>query len=155
MLTFNSGFVSPGDFTGSLAGSNGNQGSTVVDLISKGLDVVGAFARGGSSMQAAPQAKLPPVGPGSAPSKLPWPYGTQGPNDMLSGVNLALSAKTTGLRAQNRARAAVGLPLLKPRMNPLNPRALRRSMRRVQSFAKFAKRTIAFTHRVRMKKRRR
>lgn len=41
------------------------------------------------------------------------------------------------------------------RMNPLNPRALRRSMRRVQSFARFAHRTISFTKRVRMKKRRR
>lgn len=40
------------------------------------------------------------------------------------------------------------------RMNPLNPRALRRSMRRVQSFAKFARKTISFTQRVKMKKRR-
>lgn len=31
-------------------------------------------------------------------------------------------------------------------MNPLNPRALRKSMSRVTSFARFAKRTIAFTH---------
>lgn len=42
-----------------------------------------------------------------------------------------------------------------PRMNPLNPRALRRSMRRVQRFAKFAQHTIAFTKRVKMKKHRR
>jgi len=41
------------------------------------------------------------------------------------------------------------------RMNPLNPRALRRSMRRVQSFARFAKKTIQFTHHVKMKKHRR
>ena len=41
------------------------------------------------------------------------------------------------------------------RMNALNPRALRRAMRRVQSFAKFAKRTIQFTHHVKMKKHRR
>lgn len=41
------------------------------------------------------------------------------------------------------------------RMNPLNPRALRRSMRRVQAFAKFARKTISFTHRVKMKKHRR
>lgn len=39
------------------------------------------------------------------------------------------------------------------RMNVSNPRALRRSMRRVQGFEKLAKRTIQFTRRVRMKKR--
>lgn len=39
------------------------------------------------------------------------------------------------------------------RMNVLNPKALRRSMRRVQGFAKFAKKTISFTRRVKMKKR--
>lgn len=38
------------------------------------------------------------------------------------------------------------------RMNVANPRALRRSMRRVQGFEKLAKRTITFTKRVRMKK---
>ena len=41
------------------------------------------------------------------------------------------------------------------RMNVLNPKALRRSMRRVQGFAKFAKKTISFTRRVKMKKARR
>ena len=41
------------------------------------------------------------------------------------------------------------------RMNPLNPRALRRSMRRVQAFADFSRKTISFTKRVKMKKRRR
>jgi hypothetical protein len=39
------------------------------------------------------------------------------------------------------------------RMNVLNPRALRRSMRRVQGFAKFARKTISFTSRVKMRKR--
>ncbi len=39
------------------------------------------------------------------------------------------------------------------RMNVANPRALRRGMRRVQGFEKLAKRTISFTRRVRMKKR--
>ena len=38
------------------------------------------------------------------------------------------------------------------RMNIANPRALRRSMRRVQGFEKLAKRTISFTRRVKMKK---
>jgi len=38
------------------------------------------------------------------------------------------------------------------RMNPANPKALRRSMRRVQGFEKLAKRTIQFTRRTRLKK---
>jgi len=41
------------------------------------------------------------------------------------------------------------------RMNPCNPRALRRAMRRTASFAKFAKSAITFTQRVKMKKRKR
>lgn len=39
------------------------------------------------------------------------------------------------------------------RMNVANPRALRRSMRRVSGFEKLARRTISFTRRTRMKKR--
>jgi len=39
------------------------------------------------------------------------------------------------------------------RMNIANPRALRRAMRRVQGFEKLAKRTIQFTRRTRMRKR--
>jgi len=39
------------------------------------------------------------------------------------------------------------------RMNVANPRALRRSMRRVQGFEKLAKRTIRFTRRTKMKTR--
>jgi len=38
-------------------------------------------------------------------------------------------------------------------MNIANPRALRRSMRRVQGFEKLARRTITFTRRVKMRKR--
>ena len=41
------------------------------------------------------------------------------------------------------------------RMNVLNPRALRRSMRRVQGFARFASKTMQFTKRHKLKKRRR
>lgn len=41
------------------------------------------------------------------------------------------------------------------RLNVLNPRALRRSMRRVQGFSKFARKSFILEKRVRMKKRRR
>jgi hypothetical protein len=37
-------------------------------------------------------------------------------------------------------------------MNPLNPRALRRGMSRVKSFARFARKTISFTARHKLKK---
>ena len=39
------------------------------------------------------------------------------------------------------------------RMNVANPRALRKAMRRVQGFEKLARRTITFTRRTKMKKR--
>jgi len=39
------------------------------------------------------------------------------------------------------------------RMNVANPRALRKAMRRVQGFEKLARRTIQFTRRVKMKRR--
>jgi hypothetical protein len=42
----------------------------------------------------------------------------------------------------------------RPRMNPTNIRALRRSMRRVTSFARIAKRVMTFTHSHKMKGRR-
>lgn len=41
------------------------------------------------------------------------------------------------------------------RINVLNPRALRRSMRRVQGFSKFARKSFILEKRVKMKKRRR
>jgi len=41
------------------------------------------------------------------------------------------------------------------RMNPLNPRALRRAISRVTSFSKFARRTVSIVTRTKLKKRRR
>lgn len=41
------------------------------------------------------------------------------------------------------------------RMNPLNPRALSRALRRAESFAKFARRTVRVTQRLGFKKKRR
>ena len=64
----------------------------------------------------------------------------------LSGAGSAASAIKEALGGGGRSYR---------RMNVLNPRALRRSMRRVQGFAKFARKTISFTQRVKMKKRRR
>lgn len=58
-----------------------------------------------------------------------------------------------GVLAGRASRGAAGMGGRRyRRMNPGNVRALRRSMRRVNSFAKLARQTISFTHRVRMKK---
>ncbi len=88
----------------------------------------------------------------------------------MAGGKLALAKKALG----KLTKSPVGKKLLKRgvkgllrlrgraagvrhhrRMNPGNVRALRRSMRRVQSFAKLARKTITFVHHVKMKKQRR
>jgi len=82
------------------------------------------------------QGRLPPftaTGPGVLPG------GGRGGGMIPSGYHLAKDGSQRIVR--NR------------RMNIANPRALRRAMRRVQGFEKLAKRTISFTRRVRMKKR--
>jgi hypothetical protein len=48
--------------------------------------------------------------------------------------------------ARHLRALAMGLSRAKPRMNPLNPRALRRSLRRAHSFARFAMKAIHLTH---------
>ncbi len=55
-------------------------------------------------------------------------------------------------RGYHMAKDGSGKCVRNRRMNVANPRALRRSMRRVQGFEKLARRTISFTKRVRMKK---
>jgi len=67
------------------------------------------------------------------------PAGGRGGQLMPSGYHFAKDG--SGRIVRNR------------RMNVANPRALRRSMRRVQGFEKLARRTISFTRRVKMKKR--
>ena len=82
------------------------------------------------------QGRLPPftaTGPGVLPS------GGRGGAMVPSGYHFAKDG--SGKLVRNR------------RMNVANPRALRRSMRRVQGFEKLARRTITFTRRVKMKKR--
>ncbi len=88
------------------------------------------------------------------------------------GYYMAGDAEQERMEREGRARHAAGRPTLvkdhatpphdEPegerryrRMNVGNIRALRRSMRRVQAFAKLAHKTISFTKRVKMKKHRR
>jgi len=80
--------------------------------------------------------RLPPF-TASGPGVLPG--GGRGGQMVPSGYHFAKDG--SGRLVRNR------------RMNVANPRALRRSMRRVQGFEKLARRTITFTRRVKMKKR--
>ena len=58
----------------------------------------------------------------------------------------------TAPRGYHQAKDGSGRWVRNRRMNVANPRALRRSMRRVQGFEKLARRTITFTRRTKMKK---
>ena len=68
--------------------------------------------------------------------------------------NLGGMPSATGCcpRGFHLAKDGSGKCVRNRRMNVANPRALRRSMRRVQGFEKLARRTISFTRRVKMKK---
>ncbi|KKL93043.1 hypothetical protein LCGC14_1878600 [marine sediment metagenome] len=82
------------------------------------------------------RGRLPPytaAGPGVLPG------GGRGGAMVPSGYHFAKDG--SGRLVRNR------------RMNVANPRALRKAMRRVQGFEKLARRTIVFTRRVKMKKR--
>ena len=100
-----------------------------------GMSVSGSFQ---------PQGRLPPftaAGPGVLPS------GGQRTLPRVAPVN---GMCPTGYHF---VKSGEGYCVRNRRMNVANPRALRRGMRRVQGFEKLAKRTISFTRRVRMKKR--
>lgn len=102
-----------------------------------GVNISGALVPYKDPRPAGGQYRLPPYtarGPGVLP------YGGAGVAAPPSGYHYAKDG--SGRIVRNR------------RMNVANPRALRRSMRRVQGFEKLAKRTIQFTRRVKMKKRR-
>ena len=74
----------------------------------------------------------------------------------FSGVGLGAQAPAPGQpcpSGYHLAKDGSGRMVRNRRMNVANPRALRRSMRRVQGFEKLARRTITFTRRTRLKKR--
>jgi len=120
----------------------------------------------------APPVMVPPSLP---PTAGPWgglsfPGGTSivgGLGPMVPGQGRLPPFTATGagvLPAGGRAGAGVpsgyhfakdgsGRLVRNRRMNIANPRALRRAMRRVQGFEKLARRTITFTRRVKMKRR--
>ncbi len=113
----------------------------MVPQASGGFPIVGQVTMpGGASftggVMVPGRGRLPPftaTGPGVLPG------GGRGGTMVPSGYHFAKDG--SGRLVRNR------------RMNVANPRALRRSMRRVQGFEKLARRTITFTRRTRMKKR--
>ncbi|MEE8606215.1 MAG: hypothetical protein V3S55_01315 [Nitrospiraceae bacterium] len=130
--------------------------------------MIGAGLGGGGTPPIMPQAAGPMMGgaitfPGGVRVSGALPVPTRGPR--------GFPKLPATYKAQVAAAAAGGLPagacptgyhyakdgsgrlVRNRRMNVANPRALRRSMRRVQGFEKLAKRTIQFTRRVKMKKR--
>jgi len=128
---------------GGIGGGGGKPGPgtalTVPGSIGGSLTMPGGLSFG-INVPVAPmtpgQGRLPPytaTGPGVLPA------GGRGGQLMPSGYHFAKDG--SGRIVRNR------------RMNVANPRALRRSMRRVQGFEKLARRTISFTRRVKMKKR--
>jgi len=85
------------------------------------------------------------------------------PIPRFSGAGITRAAQARGqakmdastgccARGYHLAKDGSGRCVRNRRMNIANPKALRRSMRRVQGFEKLARRTISFTRRVKMKK---
>jgi len=100
-----------------------------------GMSVSGAFQ---------PQGRLPPytaAGAGVLPSGGARAQPRVAPMNGMCPTGYHFVKSGEGYCVRNR------------RMNVANPRALRRGMRRVQGFEKLARRTISFTRRVKMKKR--
>ena len=102
--------------------------------------------------QVVPYGGLPPSPAGQLQRFAPGrnqTYG-QGPMAFAPGGGAPGGACPTGYHL---AKDGSGRMVRNRRMNIANPRALRRAMRRVQGFEKLAKRTITFTRRTRLKKR--
>lgn len=98
------------------------------------------------------------IGPMRVSSQQMYPPVPQFAGQTMSRQNLGrmttVGTDGTGCcpRGFHLAKDGSGRCVRNRRMNVANPRALRRSMRRVQGFEKLARRTISFTRRVKMKK---
>jgi len=94
------------------------------------------------------------LGPQGLPTRTPGvgrlpPFTATGPGVLPGGGITGYGAPS----GYHLAKDGSGRLVRNRRMNIANPRALRRAMRRVQGFEKLARRTISFTRRVKMKKR--
>lgn len=128
-------------------GSSGPSGNVWADIASAGIGLAGQiFANRAPQQTTVPLPRLPAIGQGGLIERGHIP----GVTPLTRGHDVTLTRDGRPRRIRKDGR-----PWKVPRMNVTNSRALRRSMRRVQGFARLAKKTITFTQRVKMKKRRR
>ena len=154
---YRGGYYPAGGFFGSLGKAIKKVGGAALKAAAPSL---ASLVPGGAAMLAVGKGLMQgmggPLATGPAAS-LNQKIQTQivGPSG-LGNVFAAKKGATSGGGAGGGWTGGQGMLIGKKRrrMNPLNPRALRRSMSRVQSFARFARKTISFTSRVKMKKRR-
>ena len=133
---------------GALIGAAGSGGKPTPQLQIPGT-VGGAITfPGGTRVSTAFTPYKDPRPPGGQ-YRLP-PYTAQGPGILPYG-GAGVASPPSGY---HYAKDGSGRIVRNRRMNIANPRALRRAMRRVQGFEKLAKRTIVFTRRTKLKKRR-
>jgi len=158
MPFFNSGFQPT--FGGSVSGG------IWPDIIDVAGNIATAIINRGNQPQQIPTMTggtlpLPGFPPGTVPNEIGPPGGYGMTTGKLTAQDVQLVAQapmggwpTTKDGRPRRVRKD-GRPWKRPSMNPTNPRALGRAMRRVNGFAQVAKRTISFTKRVKMKRRKR
>lgn len=143
---------------GSGTGSTTITGSPLGDLlINRGFDLATSLLTGGGgSPAAAPEAQVAQTYRGVLPGQDPLPP-VERADPVPQGVitSTGVSGWPVTKSGKPRRMKKNGQPWKRPSMNPANPRALGRAMRRVNGFATIAKRTISFTKRVRMRKRKR
>ena len=113
---------------------------------------IGGLILGGTVGVAAGKALVPAGGAPAAPPSMP---GIGMIQPVVAGVvQGAMAGRAMGglcPSGYHPAKDGSGRCVRNRRMNVANPRALRRSMRRVKGFEKLARRTISFTKRVRIK----
>jgi len=113
---------------------------------------VGAAVGGAAAGVAAGKALVPTTTP-AAPTSMPG-AGMMAAQALGTAAGAYMGARAMGglcPSGYHPAKDGSGRCVRNRRMNVANPRALRRSMRRVKGFEKLARRTISFTKRVRIK----
>jgi len=119
--------------------------------------VIGAAA-GGAAIEAGQQLMAPPGAPPVAMPGGAIPGAAAFQPGAFAGVRcprpvIPLLAGGTCPVGYHPRKSDGAVCVRNRRMNVANPRALRKSMRRVQGFERLARKTIRFTKRVKMKKR--
>jgi len=132
-----------GDYLGGYAGDPG----FFSKLLSIGGKIVGSFL--GMGAPAMPSYIAPPP-----PVRQAGYFGIGGPRGLVAGTGLAPGARFVGTPPPRtkpfvtpgmggpRLDPRTGLPMKRRRINPANPKALRRAIRRQAGFVKLARRAL-------------